>query len=123
MQILKTMIANPIANAIVAAHWLLFVFALFYERHLIFSEGITFHGPEPVLYNFLLLLNTPSASLMEFLIVPVLSLLKIEKNLLTESFVDLIFIIISSLQWLGLGHLTAAVVEIYKPKEVNLTLK
>jgi hypothetical protein len=121
MKILRKLFANPIAIAVVAVHWLVFIFSIFYERHLIFSEGISMHGPEPILFNFLLFLNIPAVSVMEFTVLPVLS--SFEKNLMMEIIGSLIFVIFSSLQWLCLGHLTAAVVEIYKPKEVKLLLK
>jgi len=121
MNTVKKIFPNAIVITIVAVHWLVFIFSLFYERHLIFREAITFHGPEPVIFNFLLFLNIPAVSVMEFTVLPVLSLF--EKNLLTEIVGSLLFVIFSSLQWLCLGHLIARVVEIYKPKEVKLMLK
>lgn len=121
MQTVKKIFTNPIVIAIVVAHWLVFIFSLFYERHLIFREAITLHGPEPVFFDFLLFLNIPAVSVMEFTVLPVLSLF--EKNLLTEIVGSLIFVTLSSLQWLFIGHLVARVVEIYKPKEVKLLLK
>jgi hypothetical protein len=121
MKAMQKIFTDPIAAAIVAVHWLLFVFALFYEKNLIFSEAITFHGPEPVIYNFLLFLNVPAISVMEFAVLPFLSFF--ERNLLTKGFEILIFVVLSSLQWFCLGHLTGRVVEIYKPKEVKLSLK
>jgi hypothetical protein len=121
MQTLKKIFMNPVAVAVVTAHWLVFIFAMFYERNLIFTEAITMHGPEPVFFNFMLYLNTPSALLMQSVIYPVLSLFG--KNFITISFDVLMFLIFSSLQWFGLTHLMIAVVEIYKPKEVKLSLK
>lgn len=123
MEKLKKIFTNPIAIAIVIMHWFVFFLAIFLERDLIFSETITFHGPEPVIYNFMLFLNSPAVWIMEFLITPVLSFFEIEKNLFSGSFVYLIFVAVGSLQWLCLGHLISAVVEIYKPKEVKLSLK
>ena len=121
METLKKIFANPIAVAVVTAHWLVFIFAMFLERHLIFSDAFTPHHSEPILFNFMLYLNTPSALIMEAVIHPVLSLFG--KNLLTVSLDTLLFLSFISLQWFGLSHLTIAVVEIYKPKEVKLSLK
>ena len=121
MQRLKKIFTNPVAVAVVAAHWLVFIFAMFFERHLIFSNAFSPHGPEPVLFNFMLYLNTPSALIMESVIYPVLT--SFGKNFITVSFDVLLFLVFSSLQWFGLSHLMIAVVEIYKPKEVKLSLK
>ena len=121
IQPLKKIFANRIAIAVVIAHWLLFIFAMIFERDLIFSDAFTPHYSEPMLFNFMLYLNKPAVLIMEFVIHPVFSLLG--KNLLTVSLDVLLFLIFSSLQWFGLGHLIIAVVEIYKPKEVKLSLK
>ena len=121
MKTLKKIFTNPIAVAVVTAHWLVFIFAMFFERRLIFTDAFVPHNPEPVLFNFMLYLNTPSALIMQSVIYPVLSLFG--KNFITISFDVLLFLIFSSLQWFGLTHLMIAVVEIYKPKEVKLSLK
>lgn len=121
MQRLKKIFANPVAVTIVTAHWLVFILAMLFERHLIFRESISMHVLEPVFFDFMLYLNTPSALIMESVIYPVLSLFG--KNFITVSFDVLLFLIFSSLQWFGLSHLLISVVEIYQPKEVKLSLK
>ena len=133
MNRVKKIFPNPIVIAIMVVHWLVFIFSLFYERHLIFRHVISpkmfyerqlfysNYSPEPVLFNWLLYLNAPAIFMVEFIIHPVLSL--IGKNPLTEILGSLSFVFFSSLQWLFIGHLIARVVEIYKPKEVKLMLK
>ncbi|GEM_PF-3073381 len=135
MKTLKKIFPNPIVITVVIVHWLAFIFSLFYERYFIFrvvyspklfyERQLFFfdevYSPEPILFNWLLYLNTPAIFIVEFIIHPVLSL--IGKNLLTEILGSLSFVIFSSLQWLFIGHLIARVVEIYKPKEVKLMLK
>ena len=121
METLKKIFENPIPVALVIVHWLVFIFAMLLERHLIFGDVFTPHNPEPVFFNFMLYLNTPAVLMMESVIYPVLSLFG--KNFITVGFDTLFFLSFSSLQWFGLSHLTIAVVEIYKPKEVKLSLK
>lgn len=130
---LKKMFPNPIVIAIVVVHCLAFIFSLVYEKQIIFRDVISSksfyertlfysgYSTEPILFNWLLYLNTPAILIIEFIIHPILSL--IGKNLLTEILGVLSFIIFSGLQWLFIGHLIARVVEIYQPKEVKLMLK
>ncbi len=134
METLKIIFPNPIVITITFVHWLIFIFSLFYERHFIFRQVYSpklfyerqlfysdVFSPEPILFNWLLYLNTPAIFIIEFIIHPVLSL--IGKNLLTEILGLLSFVIFSGLQWLFIGHLIARVVEIYQPKEVKLSLE
>jgi hypothetical protein len=129
----KKIFPNPIVIAIVAVHWLVFIFSMVYERNLIFRQVYSVklfyerqlffsnYGPEPILFDWLLYLNSPAISIIEFIIHP--SLLYWGRNFVTEILGLLSFFILSALQWLFIGHLAARVVEIYKPKEVKLLLK
>jgi hypothetical protein len=134
MKTLKKIFPNPTVITIVVGHWLVFIFSLFYERDFIFRLVYSpklfyerqlfysdFYSPEPILFNWLLYLNTPAISIFEFTIYP--ALLFFGKNLLTEVLGAVSFVIFSSLQWFFISHLITRVVEIYKPKEVKLMLK
>ncbi|HEY0459161.1 MAG TPA: hypothetical protein VGC97_08385 [Pyrinomonadaceae bacterium] len=118
MKTLKKIFPNSIVIAIMIVHWFVFIFSLFYERHLFYSDV---YSPDQILFNWLLYLNTPAIFIVEFINHPVLSL--IGRNPLTEILGSVSFAFFSSLQWLFIGHLIARVVEIYKPKEVKLMLK
>src|SRR3954464_416912 len=108
MKILKKIFPNPIVITIVVVHWLVFIFSLIYEKHFIFRvvyspklfyERQLFYSvysPDSILFNWLLYLNTPAISIIEFIIHPVL--LFLGKNLLTEFLGAVSFVIFSSLQ-------------------------
>jgi len=114
-------LVSPIGIAITVVHWIVVAFSLSFEETHMFSKSVTFDGyTEPVVFPWLLYLNTPSGLAIEFIVVPILSVFG--KNLLTESVGFLILICFITFQWLIIGYAVNLICNLLKPKEIFISL-
>lgn len=114
MKILRNILTNPIAIAVAAMHWIVVLFAIYGENH---SQPFHFFY-EPLLTQFLYLINVLPIMLAGLLALPIVMLLG--ENPTTLNFLLLFNFLTISFQWLCIGYLLAYLIKPLDHKEIKL---
>ena len=112
---------NPIGIAVNLVHCLIVIFAfLTQDNPFVPANKVCFHC-DYTLFNWLLYFNLPSFAIIELIAIPIHLLLA--ENLLIEIFLGIILVFLIFLQWFLVGYVISRVIDIFKSKEIKISLE
>ena len=121
MKTLLKIFTNPIGLAISLVHWLIVILAFLTQNNpLAFGKKICLHCDYTV-FNWLINLNYPSFAIIELLALP-LNLL-FGKILLIDIILGFILVFFITFQWFLIGFIISRIANVFKSKQVELSLK
>ena len=121
MKTLLKIFTNPVGVAISLVHWLIVTLAfLTQDNPLAFGKKICLHC-DYTLFNWLINLNYPSFAIIELLAPPTYILFG--KILLIEIILGFILVFLITFQWLLIGFIVSRIANVFKSKQVELSLK